>query len=157
MFADIVDSTALAGQLGDRVFLDRSRELERRILAAVSANSGAAVEGRTLGDGVLATFSSASDAIKAAITCASVGEELGLALHLGLHAGDVIREENNVHGQAVAIAARISGLTGANEILVSATVRELARASASVSFEDLGEHSLKGVTEPVRVWRVNRV
>ena len=58
-----------------------------------SARGGTPVEGRTLGDGVLATFASASDAIARALECASAGDEVGLALHLGLHAGDVIREE----------------------------------------------------------------
>jgi adenylate cyclase len=77
-----------------------------------------------------------------------------MPLHLGLHAGDVIREENNVYGGAVNIAARISGLSAPGEVLVSQTVRDLARTSAGVSFEDRGEQALKGVGEPVRVWAV---
>ncbi len=77
-----------------------------------------------------------------------------MPLHLGLHAGDVIREDNNVYGGAVNIAARISGLSAPGEVLVSDVVRSLARTSAGVSFEDLGEQSMKGVGEPVRVWMV---
>ena len=72
----------------------------------------------------------------------------------GLHAGDVIREENNVYGGAVNIASRISGLSAAGEVLASETVRSLARTSAGVRFEDRGEQALKGVGEPVRVWAV---
>jgi adenylate cyclase len=61
-----------------------------------------------------------------------------------------------VWGGAVNIAARISGLTAPGEILVSATVREIARTSASVTFEDRGEHALKGVADPQRVYAVRQ-
>ncbi len=71
--------------------------------------------------------------------------------------GDVIREENNVYGGAVNVAARISGLSAVGEVLVSDTVRSLARTSAGVSFEDRGEHMLKGVAEPQRVFAVRRI
>jgi len=154
LFADIVDSTALAGELGDATFRERSRALEERIRKRVTAHAGTPVEGRTLGDGVLATFASASDAIAAALDCANAGEEVGLALHLGLHAGDVMREGGNVYGQAVSIASRVSDLSAPNEVLVSATVRDLARASAGVSFDDRGERELKGIAEPQRVFAV---
>jgi class 3 adenylate cyclase len=66
----------------------------------------------------------------------------------------VIREANNVYGGAVNIASRVAGEAGAGETLVSATVRDLARTSAGVAFEDRGERALKGVGEPVRVWAV---
>jgi len=66
----------------------------------------------------------------------------------------VIREEGNVYGGAVNIAARISGLSSPGEVMVSETVRSLARTSAGVRFEDRGEQTLKGVGEPMRVWAV---
>jgi class 3 adenylate cyclase len=83
-----------------------------------------------------------------------VGDERGLPLHLGLHASNVIREDNNVYRGAVNIASRISGLSAPGEVLVSDTVRSLARTSTGVTFEDRGEHALKGVGETVRVWKV---
>ena len=55
---------------------------------------------------------------------------------------------------AVNIAARIAGASAPGEVLVSDTVRGLARTSAGVSFEDRGEHELKGVSDPVRMWAV---
>jgi class 3 adenylate cyclase len=64
----------------------------------------------------------------------------------------VIRESDNVFGGAVNVAARVSALSEPNEILVSQTVRELARTSAGVTFEDRGEHELKGVSDRVRVF-----
>ena len=92
------------------------------------------------------------------IACAAAihnaGSHAGLPLHVGIHAGDVIREANNVYGGAVNIAARVASEAAAGETLVSATVRELARTSAGVSFEDRGERELKGVGEPVRMFAV---
>ena len=66
----------------------------------------------------------------------------------------MIREDDNVFGGAVNVAARISDASEAGETLVSGTVRDLARTSAGVDFEDRGDRELKGVSEPVRVWAV---
>jgi len=155
LFADIVDSTVLTEKLGDDAFREKARELDTALRNIIRENGGTPIEGKLLGDGVLATFSSASQAIAAALACGKAGEDGGLPLHLGLHAGDVIREDNNVFGGAVNVAARISGLSAAGEVLVSDTVRSLARTSAGVSFEDRGEQELKGVGEAVRVWAVS--
>jgi class 3 adenylate cyclase/pimeloyl-ACP methyl ester carboxylesterase len=154
LFADIADSTALTERLGDAAFRARARELDGALRGVIREHTGTAIEGKLLGDGVLAVFTSARQAIEAALGCARSGGDAGLPLHLGLHAGDVIREDNNVYGGAVNVAARISGLSVPGEVLVSETVRSLARTSAGVTFEDRGEQALKGVGEPVRVWAV---
>jgi class 3 adenylate cyclase len=156
-FADIVDSTALTERLGDAAFREKARDLDAALRGIIRDHSGTPIEGKLLGDGVLATFGSARQAIEAALACGLAGEEGGLPLHLGLHAGDVIREEGNVFGGAVNVASRISGLSAPGEVLVSDIVRGLARTSAGPSvegFEDRGEQALKGVGEPVRVWAV---
>jgi len=154
LFADIADSTALTERLGDAAFRAKARDLDAALRTVIREHAGTAIEGKLLGDGVLAVFTSARQAIEAALACATEREGAGLPLHLGLHAGDVIREDNNVYGGAVNIASRISGLSAPGEVLVSETVRSLARTSAGVRFEDRGEQSLKGVGEPVRVWAV---
>ena len=154
LFADIADSTALTERLGDTAFRAKARDLDASLRAVIRENGGTPIEGKVLGDGVMAVFASAREAIEAALAYAHAGDAAGLPLHLGLHAGDVIREENNVYGGAVNIASRISGLSAPGEVLVSDTVRSLARTSAGVSFEDRGEQSLKGVGEAVRVWAV---
>ena len=156
MFTDIVDSTALTERLGDAAFRERARSLGERLLAIIQKHAGTAIDGKLLGDGVLAMFSAASGAIDAGLQCAAAGEEFGLQLHLGLHAGDVIREEGNVFGGAVNIASRIAALSGPDELLVSDTVRSLARTSAGVRFEDRGEQMLKGVGDAQRVFAVTR-
>jgi len=156
LFADIVDSTALTERIGDAAFRAKARELDGALRAIIGEAGGAAIDGKLLGDGVLATFPAAAQAIEAALRCGDAGEGQGLPLHLGLHAGDVIREANNVFGGAVNIASRISALSAPGEVLVSDIVRGLARTSAGVTFEDRGEHALKGVTEPQRVFAVRR-
>ena len=154
LFADIADSTALTERLGDAAFREKARDLDNALRTLIREQSGTPIEGKLLGDGVLAVFTSARQGIEAALACGRAGGDAGLLLHLGLHAGDVIREEGNVFGGAVNIAARISGLSAPGEVLVSETVRSLARTSAGVRFEDRGEQALKGVGEPVRVWAV---
>jgi class 3 adenylate cyclase/pimeloyl-ACP methyl ester carboxylesterase len=156
LFADIADSTALTERLGDATFRERARELDTKLRAAITERNGTPIEGKLLGDGVLATFASAKDAIEGALAFEAAGEACGLGLHVGLHAGDVIREENNVFGGAVNVASRISALAAPGEVLVSDIVRGLARTSAGVSFEDRGEHDLKGVSDPVRVFAVRK-
>jgi class 3 adenylate cyclase/pimeloyl-ACP methyl ester carboxylesterase len=156
LFADIVDSAALTERMGDAAFREKARELDTALRAVIRDNGGTPIEGKLLGDGVLAVFTSARQAIEAALRCGRAGDEGGLPLHLGIHAGDVIREGDNVYGGAVNIASRISGLSAPGEVLVSETVRSLARTSAGVSFEDRGEQALKGVGEPVRVWAVRQ-
>jgi class 3 adenylate cyclase len=154
LFADIAESTALTEQLGDAAFRAKARELDMSLRSVIKDSGGTPVEGKVLGDGVLAVFTSARQAIDCALRCEAAGQPLGLRLHLGIHAGDVIREGNNVYGGAVNIAARIAAASEPGEVLVSDTLRGLARTSAGVTFDDRGEHTLKGVGEPQRLFAV---
>ncbi|MFQ5809871.1 MAG: adenylate/guanylate cyclase domain-containing protein, partial [Armatimonadota bacterium] len=135
-------------------FRERARELDGSLRAIIREHAGTPIEGKLLGDGVLAVFTSARQALEAALRCGKAGDGCGLPLHLGVHAGDVIREENNVYGGAVNVAARIAAASAPGEVLVSQTVRDLARTSAGVSFEDRGEQSHKGVADPMRMFAV---
>jgi class 3 adenylate cyclase len=154
LFADIADSTALTERLGDAAFRERARTLDGALRTIVREHGGTPIEGKLLGDGVLATFPAASQAIAASLAYESAAASVDLDLHVGLHAGDVLREANNVYGGAVNIAARISAMAAPGEVLVSRTVADLARTSAGVTFEDRGEHALKGIAEPQRVFAV---
>ena len=151
LFADIANSTALTEQLGDAAFRAKARELDASLRSVIRECVGTPVEGKLVGDGVLAVFTSAREAIDCALRCNANSESVELQLHLGIHAGDVIREGNNVYGGAVNIAARIATASAPGEVLVSDTVRALARTSAGVAFDDRGEHELKGVGEPQRL------
>ena len=154
LFTDIVDSTALTERLGDARFREMSRTLDAGLRKAIRDAGGVTVEAKTLGDGVLATFGSAAQAIEGARRCLALSAASELGLHIGVHAGDVIREDNNVYGGAVNIASRICGLSAPGEILVTDVVRGMARSSSGVLFEDLGEQALKGIEDPVRVFAV---
>jgi adenylate cyclase len=145
--------------MGDVAFRDASRALDAGLRAAVREAGGAAIDGTLLGDGVLATFPSAAQAIDAARRCHELSAASEMRLHLGIHAGDVIREQDpggqsNVYGGAVNIASRICALSAPGEVLVSDVVRGMARSSAGVEFEDRGEQEIKGVSDPVRVYEV---
>jgi len=144
----------LTERLGDAALHERSRALHGLLREAIAREKGRVAEGRVLGDGLMALFDTARAAIVAGLQCREEAARLGLDVHLGIHAGDVITEERDVHGGAVNIAARICGASTGNELLVSETVRGLARTSAGVTFEDRGTHDLKGVTDPVRVYAV---
>jgi class 3 adenylate cyclase len=154
LFADIADSTGLTERLGDAAFRERARELDGALRGVIREHDGTPIEGKLLGDGVLAVFTSAQQAIEAALRCGRAGDDAGLPLHLGLHAGDVIREGNNVYGGAVNIAARIAAASEPGEILVSDIVRGLARTSAGVTFDDRGQRKLKGVEGRQRLFAV---
>jgi class 3 adenylate cyclase len=154
LFADIVGSTALTEEMGDAAFRAKASELDTSLRTIIRECSGTPVEGKLVGDGVLAVFTSARQAIDCALRCNVAGESVGLQLHLGIHAGDVIREGNNVYGGAVNIAARIATASAPGEVLVSDTVRGLARTSAGVAFDDRGEHTLKGIDDAQHLFAV---
>ena len=154
LFADVVDSTGLTERMGDEAFRAKSRDLDGKLRAVIKASGGTAIEGKVLGDGVMAVFGSARQAVECALRCNAVTEGSGLQLHLGVHAGDVINEGSNVFGGAVNVAARIAGESAPGEVLVSDVVRALARTSTAASFEDRGEVALKGVAEAQRIFAV---
>jgi class 3 adenylate cyclase len=155
LFTDIVDSTGLTEKLGDAHFREHANELDEALRAVIRTSGGTVVEGKVLGDGVMAVFTSARQAIDAALRCVRASEDTELQLHLGIHAGDVIRDGNNVYGGAVNIAARVAAGSGPGEILVTDVVRALARTSASVGFDDRGERALRGIAEPQRLYAVH--
>jgi class 3 adenylate cyclase/tetratricopeptide (TPR) repeat protein len=154
LFTDIADSTALTERLGDAAYLTKAGEFERTVRGAVRECEGEDIEGITLGDGVLAVFSSGTKAIECAIRAHDCARDAGFRLHVGIHAGDVLRTETGVHGGAVNIAARVCDAAPPGETLVSDTVRSLARTSASVQFVDRGLHQFKGVSDPHQVFAV---
>ena len=78
---------------------------------------------------------------------------LGLEVRAGLHTGEVTGINDKIGGIGVTIGARIGSIAGGSEILVSSTVKDLV-AGSGLTFEDAGEHELKGVPERWRLYRV---
>jgi class 3 adenylate cyclase/pimeloyl-ACP methyl ester carboxylesterase len=151
LFTDIVGSTAQATDMGDRAW----HELLERHHATVRAMLGR-YRGReisTAGDGFLATFDGPARAIRCARAITQAVRSLGLEIRAGLHTGEIEMIGDDVRGVAVHIGARVSALAGASEVLVSQTVKDLV-AGSGLSFEDAGEHELKGVPDRWHLYRV---
>jgi class 3 adenylate cyclase len=119
----------------------RGRELQR--------HRGRLIQ--TTGDGVLAVFDGAERAVHCGADLASAASELGLQIRVGIHTGEIEPVGPDVRGVAVHLAARILGLAGPGEVLVSATTRDLLSGSG-LAFEDRGLHGLKGFEEPRRIY-----
>jgi class 3 adenylate cyclase len=144
LVTDIVGSTERVRALGDRAWADllaRHRAAVRRELERFRGR-----EVDTAGDGFLATFDGPARAIRCAVAIRRAMRALGLELRTGVHTGECELLGDRVAGIAVHTSARISALAAPNEVLVSATVRDLVSGSGIV-FEDRGEHELKGVGE----------
>lgn len=142
LFVDLVASTERAAELGDRGWADL---LER--FHALSRNELRRFSGRlidTAGDGFLATFDGPARAIRCATAVVDGVRGLDLAARAGVHTGEVELTTDDVRGIAVHMAARVLGVAGAGEVVVSSTVKDLV-AGSGLAFEDRGRHSLKGV------------
>ena len=152
LFTDIVGSTERAAELGDsrwRALLERHDSLVRE---HVERHRGRFV--KSLGDGMLATFDGPSRAISSALAIRDGVRALGLDLRAGLHCGELeLLADDDVGGLAVHIGARISGLAGPGEVLVSSTVRDLVVGSER-ALSDRGERQLKGIPGTWRIFAV---
>ena len=116
----------------------------------------------TAGDGALAEFPTALDAVECALEIqrvlgarnAGLPAERRMEYRIGVHLGDISVEDDRIYGDGVNIAARLEGLAEAGGICISGTVYDLMRGKLDLRFEDLGEQEVKNIPEPVRVYRV---
>jgi class 3 adenylate cyclase len=150
LFTDIVDSTRLQATLGDRewkTMLETHNGIMRHHLARHGGR-----EQDTAGDGFYVVF----DGPARAIECADdVMADLpaGIEIRAGVHTGECEIADGKCAGLAVSIGARVMGLAGASEILVSQTVKDLT-AGGDLHFGEAGEHELKGIPDRWRLYRV---
>ena len=152
LFTDLVGSTALAARLGDRAWRDlreRHNELVRRELARYRG-----LEIDTAGDGFFASFDGPARAIACACAVVEQLRALELEVRAGIHTGECERAGAGLAGLAVSVGARVSAAAVAGEVLVSGTVKDLV-AGSGLSFEDRGEHELKGVPGTWRLYAVS--
>ena len=151
LFTDIVGSTQLAADLGDKrwqALLADHHRIARQHLERFSGH-----EVKTVGDGIVATFDGPARAIRCAIAIRDGVGDLGLAIRAGLHTGEIEVQPDDIAGLGVHIGARISALAERGEVLVSGTVKDLVVGSG-LTFEDRGSHVLKGVPDEWRVFAV---
>ncbi len=157
LFTDIEASTALTDRLGDAKARDILRTHERIVREALRTHGGSEV--KTMGDGFMASFSSATKALECAIAVQRAFEEHNetaeepIKVRVGLNAGEPIAEEEDLFGTAVIRAARIAALAAGGEILVANVVRELSEGKGFL-FSDRGDTALRGFEDPVRLFEV---
>jgi class 3 adenylate cyclase len=151
LFSDIVNSTEMARRAGDVGWAELMAIHEDRVRDVLSRFRGREV--KPTGDGVLAMFESAVRALHAARALREVAAGLGLTIRLGIHTGEVEVTDTDLRGLAIHEASRILSLAAPSEILVSATTRGLVEESV-FAFADRGEHVLKGMPTPRRLFAV---
>jgi class 3 adenylate cyclase len=151
LFTDLVQATARMSASGDsswRRVLDEHDSIGRQ---TVGRHGGTVV--KTTGDGVLATFDNASRALECASALRAALQDLGLAVRMGIHAGEVEGRGDDVAGIAVHLAARVMAEAGPDEILVSASV-PIVSAGGAFRFEPVGARALKGLPGEWELFRL---
>ena len=151
LFTDIVGSTELAVSLGDigwGAVLERHNAIVRRELVR---SGGREID--TAGDGFLAAFDTPAAGIRCARSISASLSDAEITVRAGLHTGECREIGGKLTGLTVHIAARVSQLAGAGDVLVSSTVKDLV-VGAPIDFENRGEHDLKGVPGRWRLFAV---
>jgi len=152
LFADIVGSTERVAKLGDGLWRELLGTFHRKVREVLQQHRGREIN--TTGDGFLAAFDGPARAVRCAGAIRDAVHPLGLEVRCGVHTGECEIVGNDLAGIAVHIGARVGGLAGPGEVLVSQTVRDLVAGSGLV-FEDGGMHALKGVPNEWHLFRAN--
>src|SRR5438128_5513252 len=159
LFADLRDYTAFVERHGDRVAADLVAAYRKLIRQRVQESSGAEI--KVEGDAMFVVFASARQAIAcgaAILSDAAVRTQaqpdLPMRVGIGLHAGEPVAQDDDFIGSAVNVAARIGAAAGAGQLLISEVVRALVRTGAPFPMRDRGPVTLKGLSEPVRLYEV---
>jgi class 3 adenylate cyclase len=152
LFTDIVDSTLHAARVGDAGWRDILDSHDDLCHSEIGVCGGRWVKGT--GDGLLATFDSPARAIRCAWTLSDrIRSEFGIEIRAGLHTGEIETRGDDVAGMTVHQAARVQGVAGSSEVIVSSAVRNLV-AGSGITLEPRGMHTLKGIAEPCELYRV---
>lgn len=154
MVTDLVGSTETRVRVGEDVAESLRRMHDQMLRVVIDENNGVFVKG--LGDGILAHFAGASDAVAAAIAIQQRADRHStehpdepLDIRIGIAAGDVTVEDDDVFGTPVIEASRLCATATGGQIIVADLVRVLGRGRGSQTFTPIGELELKGLPEPV--------
>ena len=157
--ADVAGYSRLMGEDEDATIttLTSYREL---MATLIQKHRGRVVD--SPGDNLLAEFGSVVDAVRCAVEIqeelrvrnAELPENRRMQFRIGINLGDVVQEEERIYGDGINIAARVEGLAEGGGICISGAVYDSIKNKLSLSYESLGEHTVKNITEPVRVYRM---
>jgi class 3 adenylate cyclase len=149
LFTDIVGSTEKASAMGDQAWTELLTRYEQVVRGELDKAHGREVA--TTGDGVLAVFEGPATAVRCAGAVRSAANRHGLQIRAGVHVGEVESSGNDIRGVAVHEAARVMTAADPDEILVSETTKALSHSN-DLRFTDRGEHRLKGLDGPRRLY-----
>jgi adenylate cyclase len=152
MFTDIVGYTALMGDDEQMAFelLDKNRLIQKPL---IEQYGGKWI--KELGDGVLSTFSTITDAVNCACSIIKASAQIdGLKLRIGIHHAEVVFENNDVFGDGVNIASRLQSIAPIGGICISEAVRNNIANRKEIQTQFIKEETLKHVKEPIRIYEV---
>ena len=153
LFADIMGFTALMGD-DEELALSLREKLKGKLEAEAREHNGRIV--KFMGDGALCSFTSASEAVRAAIAVQRVMlQEPKVPVRIGIHQADVVFEEADVHGDGVNIASRLESLAVPGSILISSKVVDDIKNQKDIQAVSLGLYSLKNVREPMEIFAIS--
>ena len=135
-------------------------EYRETITSMIQQHRGRVVD--SPGDNLLAEFASVVDAVQCAVETqellkaknAELPENRRMEFRIGINLGDVIEEGNRIYGDGVNIASRIEAMSDPGGICIAMSVYNQIKKKLVLDYEDLGEHSVKNISEPIRVYRV---
>jgi TolB-like protein/class 3 adenylate cyclase/Tfp pilus assembly protein PilF len=157
--ADVEGYSRLMGEDEDATI--RTLTAYRELMSAlIQKHRGRVVD--SPGDNLLAEFLSVVDAVRCAVEIqeelrvrnAELPDSRRMQFRIGINLGDVVEEEERIYGDGINIAARVEGLAEGGGICISGTVYDSIKNKLSLSYESLGEHTVKNIKEPVRVYRM---
>jgi TolB-like protein/Tfp pilus assembly protein PilF len=154
MFTDIVGYTSLMGKDEDRAFqiLRTNRKIQRPLIQEYHGTWL-----KEMGDGILASFNSASNAVRCADKIQKASQKEGVPLRIGIHEGEVIFDDNDVFGDGVNVASRLQELARSGSIYISGSVKKDIKNKTGITTEFVEEKILKNVDEPVMVYEARCV
>jgi class 3 adenylate cyclase len=159
MFSDICDYSGMTDRLGDLEAHELLREYTAMIREQLAAHGGREVKSH--GDGLMLAFPSVVRALRCAVDLQHAMAKRNvdtstepMRVHIGIHAGEVVREGEDYLGSTVIIASRLADAAGPDEILVSSVARELAAGSREFAFDPPRGVALKGLTETRQAYPV---
>ena len=158
--ADVVGYSRLMGENEASTYEALKTHRRELIDPRIAANNGRIV--KLMGDGVLVEFASVVDAVRCAVDIqrempsrnADVPNDRRIQFRIGINLGDVIIDGEDIYGDGVNVAARLEGLADPGAVFISRTVFDHVTGKVELGFEDLGEHKVKNIADPVHVYRV---
>ncbi len=158
--ADIAGYSRLMGRDEERTLAQLKVFRKTLVDPGIAAHHGRIV--KTTGDGMLVEFSSAVDAARCAVEIqramaarnVDVPADLRIEFRMGIHVGDIIFDDDDIFGDGVNIAARLEGIAEPGGVCISDDAHRQVRGKVDIAFDDIGEQTLKNISEPMRAWHM---